>query len=94
MKKWLVIGFVVFAGGRAVAQTPLYQHLPGASSRVSSFENLNGTKGQGGKDNATAKGHAFEDLKYLRVEWKANNLNKPSLSAAERLGFVFEGIFR
>lgn len=63
MKKWLVIGFTVFAGGRAVAQTPLYQHLPGASSRVSSFENLNGVKGQGGKDNATAKGHAFEDLK-------------------------------
>lgn len=38
--------------------------------------------------------HAFEDLGYLRVEWKANNLNKPSLAAAERLGFVFEGIFR
>ncbi|KAI5456931.1 acyl-CoA N-acyltransferase [Mariannaea sp. PMI_226] len=38
--------------------------------------------------------HAFEDLNYLRVEWKANHLNKPSLSAAERLGFVFEGIFR
>lgn len=38
--------------------------------------------------------HAFEDLGYLRVEWKANHLNKPSLAAAERLGFVFEGIFR
>ena len=38
--------------------------------------------------------HAFEDLGYLRVEWKANNLNKPSLSAAERLGFVYEGVFR
>ncbi|KAF5009755.1 hypothetical protein FDECE_4028 [Fusarium decemcellulare] len=38
--------------------------------------------------------HAFEVLGYLRVEWKANHLNKPSLSAAERLGFVFEGIFR
>lgn len=38
--------------------------------------------------------HAFEELGYLRVEWKANNLNKPSLSAAERLGFVFEGVFR
>ncbi|KAH6876618.1 acyl-CoA N-acyltransferase [Thelonectria olida] len=38
--------------------------------------------------------HAFEDLNYLRVEWKANHLNKPSLSAAERLGFVFEGIFK
>ncbi|KAJ4327650.1 hypothetical protein N0V84_001900 [Fusarium piperis] len=38
--------------------------------------------------------HAFEELGYLRVEWKANHLNKPSLAAAERLGFVFEGIFR
>ncbi|KAK9475794.1 acyl-CoA N-acyltransferase [Lipomyces japonicus] len=38
--------------------------------------------------------HAFEDLGYLRVEWKANHLNKSSLAAAERLGFVFEGIFR
>ncbi|KAM5366807.1 hypothetical protein ACJZ2D_010347 [Fusarium nematophilum] len=38
--------------------------------------------------------YAFENLGYLRVEWKANRLNKPSLSAAARLGFVFEGIFR
>ncbi|SPJ87093.1 related to GNAT family acetyltransferase [Fusarium torulosum] len=38
--------------------------------------------------------YAFDDLGYLRVEWKANHLNKPSLAAAERLGFVFEGIFR
>ncbi|KAL0932798.1 GNAT family [Colletotrichum truncatum] len=37
---------------------------------------------------------AFDNLGYHRVEWKANNLNKPSLAAAERLGFVFEGIFR
>ena len=38
--------------------------------------------------------HAFEDLGYRRYEWKANALNKPSLQAAERLGFTFEGIFR
>ncbi|KFA55989.1 hypothetical protein S40293_04002 [Stachybotrys chartarum IBT 40293] len=38
--------------------------------------------------------HAFEDLGYLRVEWKANSLNKPSLSAAERIGFKYEGTFR
>ncbi|KAH7192743.1 acyl-CoA N-acyltransferase [Fusarium flagelliforme] len=38
--------------------------------------------------------NVFEELGYLRVEWKANALNKPSLAAAERLGFVFEGIFR
>ncbi|TDZ30382.1 Uncharacterized protein C8035_v002916 [Colletotrichum spinosum] len=38
--------------------------------------------------------HAFDSLGYLRVEWKANNLNKPSLAAAQRLGFTFEGVFR
>ena len=38
-------------------------------------------------------GHAFE-LGYHRVEWKADERNKASLSAAERMGFVFEGVFR
>ena len=38
--------------------------------------------------------HAIEELGYHRVEWKANSLNKASLLAAERLGFVLEGIFR
>jgi len=38
--------------------------------------------------------HAFEDLHYLRVEWKTNNYNEPSKRAALRLGFVFEGVFR
>jgi Protein of unknown function (DUF2961) len=34
-----------------------------AQSRVSSFENLNGEKAQGGKTNKTAKGNAFESIK-------------------------------
>lgn len=38
--------------------------------------------------------HAFEDLGYTRVEWKANALNAPSRNAALRLGFGFEGVFR
>jgi RimJ/RimL family protein N-acetyltransferase len=38
--------------------------------------------------------HAFEDLRYRRYEWKCNALNAPSRSAALRLGFRFEGIFR
>lgn len=38
--------------------------------------------------------HAFEDLGYLRVEWKANALNGPSLAAARRLGFAPEGVLR
>jgi RimJ/RimL family protein N-acetyltransferase len=38
--------------------------------------------------------HAFDDLGYARFEWKANHLNAPSLAAADRLGFTFEGTFR
>jgi RimJ/RimL family protein N-acetyltransferase len=37
--------------------------------------------------------HVFE-LGYRRYEWKCNSLNEPSLRAARRLGFTFEGIFR
>jgi RimJ/RimL family protein N-acetyltransferase len=37
---------------------------------------------------------AFDELGYRRYEWKCNALNAPSRSAAERLGFQFEGIFR
>jgi RimJ/RimL family protein N-acetyltransferase len=38
--------------------------------------------------------HAFDDLGYRRLEWKCDSLNAPSRRAAERFGFVFEGIFR
>jgi RimJ/RimL family protein N-acetyltransferase len=38
--------------------------------------------------------YVFEDLGYRRYEWKCNALNAPSRSAALRLGFSFEGIFR
>ena len=34
------------------------------------------------------------DLGYRRYEWKCNVLNAPSIAAAERLGFGFEGVFR
>jgi RimJ/RimL family protein N-acetyltransferase len=37
---------------------------------------------------------AFDALQYRRVEWKCDALNKRSRSAALRLGFTFEGIFR
>lgn len=40
----------------------LYSMRSGISSRVSSFENLNGRKGEGGKTNKSAKGNAFEWL--------------------------------
>lgn len=37
---------------------------------------------------------AFDELDYRRYEWKCDALNAPSRTAAERLGFQFEGIFR
>lgn len=37
---------------------------------------------------------AFDRLKYRRVEWKCDSLNERSRTAALRLGFKFEGIFR
>ena len=37
---------------------------------------------------------AFDELGYRRYEWKCDSLNAPSLRAAERLGFVYEGTFR
>ena len=36
----------------------------------------------------------FDELHYRRYEWKCDALNAPSRSAAERLGFRYEGIFR
>lgn len=38
--------------------------------------------------------YVFEELNYLRFEWKCNALNKPSVKAALRFGFTFEGRFR
>jgi len=37
---------------------------------------------------------AFDELDYRRYEWKCDALNKPSIQAAERLGFTYEGTFR
>ena len=36
----------------------------------------------------------FAELGYRRYEWKCDALNRASRAAAERLGFVFEGVFR
>jgi len=37
---------------------------------------------------------AFDELGYRRYEWKCDSLNAPSVAAAKRLGFRFEGTFR
>lgn len=38
--------------------------------------------------------NVFDDLGYRRLEWKCNALNAGSRRAAERFGFIFEGVFR
>ncbi len=38
--------------------------------------------------------HLFDDLGWRRAEWKCNTLNAPSIAAAGRYGFVYEGCFR
>jgi RimJ/RimL family protein N-acetyltransferase len=38
--------------------------------------------------------HAFDDLRYRRFEWKCNDRNEPSKTAARRFGFTYEGVFR
>ena len=38
--------------------------------------------------------HAFETMRYRRLEWKCDRLNAPSYRAALRFGFAFEGVFR
>lgn len=43
---------------------------------------------------ALLAGLVFDTFGYRRYEWKCNALNAPSRSAALRLGFTFEGIFR
>ncbi len=36
----------------------------------------------------------FDVWGYRRYEWKCDSLNQPSCNAAQRLGFMFEGLFR
>ncbi|WP_296708483.1 GNAT family protein [Rhodoblastus sp.] len=38
--------------------------------------------------------YVFDTLGFRRFEWKCNDRNEPSKRAAERFGFVFEGVFR
>ncbi len=38
--------------------------------------------------------HAFDALGYRRFEWKCDARNEPSMRAARRFGFTYEGTFR
>ena len=59
--KFAIIIASFFISSHGSAQQ-LYQMQTGHDSRLSSFENPNGKKGQGGKTNKTAKGNAFQWL--------------------------------
>ena len=58
MRILLAVVFLLSAG--ALTAQRLYEMPANAQSRLSSFENPNGVKGNGGKTNQTAKGNAFE----------------------------------
>ncbi|MDB5925000.1 MAG: uncharacterized protein JWN13_3936 [Betaproteobacteria bacterium] len=38
--------------------------------------------------------YVFDELGYRRFEWKCNSRNEPSMRAALRFGFTYEGTFR
>jgi hypothetical protein len=54
------LGFILCSGA---CSQQVFELPKGVDSRVSSFENLNGPRGQGAKTNKTAKGNAWEWLK-------------------------------
>ena len=58
----IVFSFVTWIGQSLYAQE-LYRMQEGVQSHVSSPENPDGKKGEGGKTNAGAKGAAFTSLK-------------------------------
>jgi hypothetical protein len=105
MKIISVLIFSIFLWNGAIAQN-LYT-LPDnfKSSSVSSFENLNGIKGAGGKSNHSAKGNAFESLKsgqtktFLEIEgsgiiqrmWFTLQNRTPEMMRALRLRIYWDG---
>src|SRR4051794_36134731 len=56
----LILGISLF--GFCLSAQELYKIPQGQQSRVSSFENMNGEKGSGGKTNNGGKGNAYESL--------------------------------
>jgi hypothetical protein len=63
VKKYYALALSLFLINGTFAQNLYVLPENFKSSSISSFENLNGIKGAGGKTNHSAKGNAFEDLK-------------------------------
>lgn len=57
--RYLLTALFIFSA-RAMYSQQLYDFPAGTTSALSSFENVNGIKGAGGKTNKTAKGNAYE----------------------------------
>lgn len=57
----IVVLFLLFP--LCLSGQEIYSMPTGSSSRWVSFENISGSKGEGGKENNGAKGHAFEKLR-------------------------------
>ncbi len=105
MKKYFILAISIFLIKGAFAQN-LYM-LPENfnSSTLSSFENLNGIKGEGGKTNNSAKGNAFEGLEsaqskvLLEVEgpgiiqrmWFTVRDRSPEMMRSIRLRIYWDG---
>jgi RimJ/RimL family protein N-acetyltransferase len=88
---------VVDAGGRAVGFLSLMEIRP--AMRVVEVGNIVYSPALQRTPLATEAQYliaryAFETLGYRRYEWKCNALNTPSKRAAERFGFIYEGLFR
>jgi len=103
VRQLIVVALLGFAGKLSAQE--LYSAPKGQRSRVSSFENLNGVKGEGGKTNQGAKGNAFESLaagqsKTLLVTnsagiiqrmWVTINDRSPAMLRSLRLRMYWDG---
>jgi hypothetical protein len=95
----------LFALSFSVTSQELYRYQPGRESRLSSFENLNGLKSNGGRTNAGAKGNAFEKIPagqsktMLQVNgsgiiqriWCTISERDPEMLRSVRLQFFWDG---
>ncbi|SLN55193.1 GNAT family N-acetyltransferase [Oceanibacterium hippocampi] len=85
------------AGGRAVGLASLMRIEPAVG--VIEVGHINYSPRLQGRAAATEAMYllmrrVFDELGYRRYEWKCDALNGPSMRAAERLGFRYEGTFR
>lgn len=85
MRHFLLL-LITLAGSAAYAQD-IFRMPEGVKTGLSSFENMNGVKGAGGKTNKTAKGNAFEPLKAGESKVLLNT-NEPGI--IQRMWFTIQ----